>query len=61
MEGLFIGVLNISLTASLFVLAVAAVRLLFKKAPKSLVCLLWALVGIRLIFPFSIESDYETT
>lgn len=45
-----------SITASYLVLAVVVARLLLKKAPKWINCLLWALVGIRLIFPFSFES-----
>lgn len=34
-----------------------AVRLIFKKAPKWILCLLWGLVAFRLICPFSIESS----
>ena len=45
-----------SITASYLVLAVVVARLLLKKAPKWINCLLWALVGIRLICPFSFES-----
>lgn len=30
-----------------------------KRAPKSILCVLWALVGIRLICPFSIESMFS--
>ncbi len=55
-SAVFINLLNMSITASYIVLALILLRLLFKKAPKWLVCLLWGLVGIRLIFPFSIES-----
>lgn len=40
------------------VLAVAAIRILFRKMPKSFRCFLWMLVGIRLLFPFSIESAF---
>ncbi len=57
MSGLFLDVFNMSITASYLVLAVAVVRLLLKKAPKWINCLLWALVGIRLICPFSFESS----
>lgn len=56
MEHVFIELLNMSITASWLVLAIILFRLLFKKAPKALHVGLWALVGIRLICPFSIES-----
>ena len=56
MEYLFIQVLNISITASFLVLAIIIYRLFAKKAPKWVSVLLWGLVGLRLLFPFSIES-----
>lgn len=56
MANIFIDLFNMSITASYLVLAVLLVRLLLKKAPKWISCLLWALVGIRLVCPFSIES-----
>ena len=56
METVFFKILNMSITATWLVLAVIVLRLLFKKAPKSLSVFLWALVGIRLICPFSFES-----
>ena len=56
MDAVFLKIVNMSLTASWLVLAVILLRLLLKKAPKSLRCVLWALVGVRLVCPFSIES-----
>lgn len=56
MEALFLKIVNMSITASWLVLAIIAVRLIFKKTPKWTICLLWGLVALRLIFPFSIES-----
>lgn len=57
MANVFIDLFNMSITASYLVLAVVVARLLLKKAPKWINCLLWALVGIRLICPFSFESS----
>ena len=57
MEALFLKLVNMSITASWLVLAILAVRLVFKKAPKWILCLLWGLVAFRLICPFSIESS----
>ena len=56
MEALFLKLVNMSITASWLVLAIIAVRLIFKKAPKWILCLLWGLVAFRLVCPFSIES-----
>ncbi len=56
METLFIGLLNMSVAAGWLILAVLLLRFVLWKAPKSVRCILWALVGIRLILPFSVES-----
>ena len=56
MEALFLKLVNMSITASYLVLPVLLFRVLLKKAPKSIRCVLWGLVGLRLVFPFSIES-----
>ena len=56
MSGVFLTLLNMSITASWLILAVIVIRLLLKKAPKWIACALWALVAIRLICPFSFES-----
>lgn len=56
MEAVFIRLLNMSITASWLILAVIALRFLLKKAPKSVLLILWALVGLRLVLPFSPES-----
>lgn len=56
MEAIFLKILNMSITASWTTLVVIVLRLLLKKAPKAISVFLWALVGIRLICPFSLES-----
>lgn len=57
MTDFFLGMLNQSLAASWLVLAVLVVRFLLKKAPKWVPVLLWGLVAIRLLSPFTIESS----
>ena len=52
----FLTILNMSISASWIVLAVLILRLLLKKAPKWITVLLWGIVAIRLICPFTIES-----
>lgn len=56
LDGLFLSVLNMSITASLVILVVLLVRLLLKKAPKTFSYALWIVVLFRLICPFSFES-----
>ncbi len=56
MTDIFLDLFNMSITAGYLVLAVIVTRLLLKKAPKWINCLLWVLVGIRLVCPFSFES-----
>ncbi|MCQ5130218.1 DUF4825 domain-containing protein [Butyricicoccus faecihominis] len=56
LDGLFLSVLNMSITASLVILAVLLVRLLLKKTPKTFSYALWIVVLFRLICPFSFES-----
>ena len=56
MTDVFLGFLNRSLVAAVLILAVLVIRLVFKRAPKWLLCALWALAAVRLVCPFSIES-----
>ena len=56
---IFLNLLNMSITASWLILAVLGIRLLFRRIPKWITCLLWGVVAIRLIFPFSIESGFS--
>lgn len=56
MTDFFLELVNISITAGYIILAVVLLRLFFKKIPKKFICLLWGIAGIRLVFPFSIES-----
>lgn len=59
METVFLKIMNMSITASWLVLAVLLMRLLLKKAPKFLSVIMWALVGLRLVLPFSFESIFS--
>lgn len=58
MEAVFLEILNMSITANWLIVVVILLRLILKKAPKNLFCILWALVALRLICPFSIESVF---
>lgn len=56
MDALFLDILNMAIAASWLILAVIAVRFVFRKAPKAIRVVLWSLVGLRLAWPFSWES-----
>ena len=56
MTDLFIGVLNMSITASYVILAVLVVRFFLKNLPKKYSYLLWSVVGFRLVCPVSFKS-----
>ena len=59
MSDIFIKIFNLSVTAGWLVLAVLLLRPLMKRAPKWINCLLWGIVGLRLVFPFSLESIFS--
>ena len=56
MHELFLKIINMSISASWLVLVVLILRFVLKKAPKWVNILLWGIVAIRLICPFSFES-----
>ena len=56
MNVLFLKIINMSISASWLVMAVLILRLVLKKAPKWVNVLLWGIVAVRLICPFSFES-----
>ena len=56
MSELFLKIVNMSISASWVVIAVLALRFCLKKAPKWVNVLLWGIVAVRMVFPFSIES-----
>lgn len=57
MNKLFLELVNMSLTAGWLIIAVAMARHMLKKAPKNVYYVLWAMVAVRLVCPFSIESS----
>lgn len=59
MEAIFIKLLNVSIAASWLILAVILFRMVLRNAPKWIRCVLWGLVAVRLICPFSVESMFS--
>jgi len=56
MSELFITLFNMSITAIIPILIIFVFRIVFKKVPKSIICILWSLAALRLIIPNFIES-----
>lgn len=58
MQKIFVEILNLSIVSAWLILVVLGLRALIKKiAPRWTICLLWALVAVCLVVPFSFESD----
>ena len=56
MEAVFLDVLNMSFTASWVILIVMAARLILKRVPRWILCLLWCVPVFRLLCPVTFES-----
>ena len=56
MEGLFLKVLEMSVTGSIVILITMLARFLLKKRSKRFIMILWAVVALRLLVPVSFES-----
>ncbi len=59
MEAVFLKLLNMSISAGWLILAIILLRILLKKAPKWICCVLWGMAAVRLICPFSAESVFS--
>jgi len=59
MDAVFSRMLQISLSGSVIVLAVLLLRLVLRRAPKRVMCLLWMIAVLRLLVPFEIESRWS--
>lgn len=58
-KDLFLAILDMSYAAGWLMAAVIFLRVLIRKAPRWMICLLWALVAVRLVCPLSIESVFS--
>mgnify|MGYP000540916552 CR=1 FL=1 len=56
MSDIFLRIVELSWQAGVLALVVMAARLVLRRAPKWAICMLWALVAVRLVCPVSIES-----
>ena len=56
MTAAFARVVKTAIGANWLILAAILLRFLLKNAPKRVICLLWVVVAVRLVLPFSFES-----
>jgi len=59
MEKLFLNTINTSIIVSIIILFILVLRFLFKKAPKKFSYILWLILLIKLIIPFSFETKFN--
>ena len=59
MVSAFAKILSISIAANWMILAVLVLRFLLKKAPRRVICILWAMVAVRMLLPVSLESPVD--
>ena len=59
MNAFFQTILTTSFHGSIVILAVLLLRLILHKAPKKYICMLWMLVGLRLLMPIPLESSFS--
>ena len=59
MEKIFTVICERGISAGYVILAVIVLRLLFRKSPRWVMGILWALVAIRLICPIVVESPFS--
>lgn len=59
MSMIFLKLVNMSLAAGWLILAVIVLRLFLRRAPRWICCVLWGIVAVRLVCPFSPESPFS--
>ena len=55
---IFVKILNLSISAGMITILIILFRYFIKKRSRSAACLLWAVVGLRLILPVPFETDF---
>lgn len=56
MDAIFLKLFNMSIAAGWLILVILVLRLLLKRAPRWIHCLLWGMAALRLICPVSLQS-----
>ena len=56
MTDIFIKLAEMSVSASAAVVIILLIRPMMRRTPKYIRCILWAVVGLRLLVPFTLET-----
>lgn len=59
MKDIFAGILSVSISGSLLICLALLIRLIFKKTPKALICILWLVIFLRLLIPIQLETPWS--
>lgn len=59
MDAIFLKLLNMGIAAGWLIVAVTVLHFFMKRVPRRILCVLWALVAIRLSCPFPLESSFS--
>lgn len=59
LERIFVRLLILSVQAGILIIAILAIRMLGRRLPKRVICLLWGMAALRLMIPVTIESSYS--
>ena len=57
MKEIFMPFLNVSINGSILIAAVILTRFIFKKYNRSIICILWGLVALRMLIPVNIPLE----
>lgn len=57
MTNIFLRILELGIQAGFLILAVIILRMILRRTPRWMICLLWGVVALRLLCPFQIESS----
>lgn len=59
MNEIFVKLINMSISASIIIALIILLRVVLKRMPKKYICILWALVAIRLLCPVAFETSFS--
>ncbi|HAH18084.1 MAG TPA: hypothetical protein DCL29_03635 [Eubacterium sp.] len=59
MKDFFDTIIQMNIYASIAIICVILLRYIFKSMPKRFICLLWIVVAVRLVCPYSGESNFS--
>lgn len=59
MNVIFLRIIGMSFTSVFLMVPIILLRAILKRAPKALICGLWALVAFRLICPYTLETPFS--